>query len=144
MATVNPSGIRRAASTGRGQYGLRGRLLELEDQCLCDLQVALPDFGEQLGDLLARLLDLLPIIGRHVHDPGFAGSFSIKAVLPAMVPGQGYDDLEIREGSLAAIAFSEMVSHDTSFERWGELRANLLAYCRRDTQAMLELFKILR
>ncbi len=93
---------------------------------------------------MTRLVDPLPIIRRHVYDPGFAGSFSIKAVLPAMVPGQGYDDLEIREGSLAAIAFSEMVSHDTSFERWGELRANLLAFCRRDTQAMLELFKILR
>jgi uncharacterized protein DUF2779 len=115
-----------------------------EDQCLDKLQVALPDLSEQLGDLRARLVDLLPIIRRHVYDPRFAGSFSIKAVLPAMVPGRGYDDLEISEGLLASIAFSEMVSHDTSAEHRGELRTNLLAYCGRDTEATLELFKAFR
>jgi hypothetical protein len=64
-------------------------------------------------------------------------------VLPAMIPGQGYGDLEISEGSLASIAFGEMVSQDTAPERRGALRASLLAYGRRDTEAMLELFKIL-
>lgn len=115
-----------------------------ENQRLTDLQTALPDLSEPLGDLRSRLFDLLPVIRRHVYDPAFAGSFSIKAVLPALVPHMGYDDLQISEGSLASIAFSEIVSGALSAERRSELRENLLAYCRRDTEAMCELFRILR
>jgi hypothetical protein len=65
-------------------------------------------------------------------------------VLPALVPHMGYDDLQIDEGSLASVAISEIVSDAVSAERRGELRKNLLAYCKRDTEAMCELFKILR
>jgi hypothetical protein len=56
----------------------------------------------------------------------------------------GYDDLQISEGSLASVAFSEIVSGRISAERRSELRKNLLAYCKRDTEAMCELFRVLR
>jgi predicted RecB family nuclease len=115
-----------------------------ENQCLADLQTALPDLSEPLGDLRSRLFDLLPVIRRHVYDGAFGGSFSIKAVLPALVPHMGYDDLQIAEGSLASVAFSEIVSGGISLERRSELRNNLLAYCKRDTEAMCELFRVLR
>jgi hypothetical protein len=42
------------------------------------------------------------------------------------------------------IVFMEMVSTDTSTERREKLRADLIAYCKRDTEALLELFKVLR
>jgi hypothetical protein len=61
-----------------------------------------------------------------------------------MIPSLGYDDLEIHEGSLASIAFMEMMSPETSSERREKLRADLIAYCKRDTEALLELFKTLR
>jgi hypothetical protein len=53
-------------------------------------------------------------------------------------------DLQISEGSLASIAFSAIVSGALSAERRSELRENLLAHCRRDTEATCELFGILR
>jgi len=56
----------------------------------------------------------------------------------------GYDGLPIAEGSLASVTFSEIVSGKISAERRSELRDNLLAYCRRDTEAMCELFRVLR
>jgi hypothetical protein len=61
-----------------------------------------------------------------------------------MIPSLGYDDLEIHEGSLASIASAEMMSPQTTPERRERLRRDLVAYCRRDTEALLELFKILR
>ena len=33
-----------------------------------------------------RLWDLLPVVRNHVYHPAFAGSFSLKDVLPALVP----------------------------------------------------------
>jgi hypothetical protein len=92
---------------------------------------------------VTRLVDLLPIIRQHVYDPGFGTSLSMKAVLPAVIPSLGYDDLAIHEGSLASIAFAEILSPETFPERREKLRAELVACCRRDTEAMLELFKVL-
>ena len=88
-------------------------------------------------------VSLFPPLDRHHHDPRFHGSFSIKAVLPAIVPHLGYDDLEIGDGLLASLAYEELRNPNTSSARGAELRANLLAYCGRDTEAMLELFRVL-
>ena len=115
-----------------------------EEFCLRELEAALPEFASRLAQLRTRLFDLHPVIKAHVYDPNFHGSFSIKAVLPALVPHLGYDDLEIGDGLLASLAYEELRDPSTSAERAAEMRANLLAYCRRDTEAMLELFRALR
>jgi hypothetical protein len=115
-----------------------------EEQCLRELEVALPSQAPRLAQLRTRLFDLHPVIKAHIYDPNFHGSFSIKAVLPALVPHLGYDDLEIGDGLVASLAFEELRDPGTSAERTAELRANLLAYCKRDTEAMLELFRALR
>lgn len=72
------------------------------------------------------------------------GSFSLKAVLPALVPDLGYDDLEIADGVQASIAYEEMACPNTSPDRRDLLRASLLSYCERDTEAMVRLFETLR
>jgi len=46
----------------------------------------LPDLREPLLALINRLWDLLPIIRQNYYHPGLAGSFSIKRVLPVLVP----------------------------------------------------------
>jgi hypothetical protein len=111
---------------------------------LRELEALFPDLAPELGQLRARLFDLLPVVRTHVYDEAFRGSFSIKAVLPALVPHLDYNDLEIGGGLLASLAYEELRKPSTPADRTAELRANLLAYCRRDTEAMLELFKKLR
>jgi Domain of unknown function(DUF2779) len=115
-----------------------------EEARVRELEAALPELAPRLAQLRMRLLDLLPIIRTHIYDPAFHGSFSIKVVLPAMLPHLGYDDLEIGDGLLASLAYEELRDRNTSAERAAELRAHLLAYCRRDTEAILELFRSLR
>lgn len=129
------------ATKGRGSVVVYSNF---ECQRLEGLEATLPDLAPDLCKLRKRLFDLLPVMRGHVYDPGFGGSFSIKAVLPAIVPGLGYEDLSIQEGGLASVAFAEMNSPATAPARRATLREDLLAYCGRDTQAMVEVFKALR
>src|SRR5215475_4527943 len=62
------------------------------------------DLAPALARVRERIVDLHPLIRDHVYDPGFHGSFSLKSVLPSLVPALGYDDLEITEGKLASLA----------------------------------------
>jgi hypothetical protein len=117
---------------------------DYEKRCLRELEMVLPEFAARLAHLRTRLFDLHPVIKTHIYDPAFHGSFSIKAVLPALVPHLSYDDLEISDGLLASLAYEKMRDPNTSADRAAALRATLLPYCRRDTEALIELFKALR
>jgi len=92
------------------------------------------------------MVDLLPLVRNHVYHPGFAGSFSIKKVLPALVPGLGYDDLAIADGAVASARLQALLLDEASVppaER-EPLRRALLAYCERDTLGMVRLVERLR
>lgn len=58
--------------------------------------------------------------------------------------GLGYDDLEITEGQAASLAYMEIIDPATSDDRRKQLRAGLLSYCGRDTEAMVRLVETLR
>jgi hypothetical protein len=59
-----------------------------------DLAAFLPDLSGSLLAVIDRVCDLLPIVRTHVAHPGFLGSYSMKAVAPALVLGFGYGDLD--------------------------------------------------
>jgi hypothetical protein len=115
-----------------------------EENRLADLAGWLPDRAGDLSRVQPRLLDLLSVIRSHVYDRAFNGSFSLKSVLPALVPELGYEDLAIQDGGFATLAFLELTAPGTSPERRAELRGQLLAYCGRDTEALVRLFQLLR
>ncbi len=109
------------------------------------LAEALPHLYRDLFALLkGRIVDLLQLVRNNCYHPEFHGSFSIKSVLPALVPDLGYSDLEISDGGQASAAYAEMVSPETPADRRIQLRESLLAYCKRDTEAMVRLFETLR
>lgn len=114
-----------------------------ERAILKGLAEALPSLRQDLAQVIARLWDLLPVIQEQYYHPQFEGSFSIKSVLPALVPSLGYGDLEIQEGGMAAQHYYRMVFEETDWVEKERLREALLKYCQRDTLAMVELRKTL-
>lgn len=103
----------------------------------------LPDLSERLLALADRLWDLLPVVRSHYYHPDFRGSFSIKSVLPALVPDAGWQALDISDGQAAALAYEQaLASGDTRVRErtFGALRD----YCRQDTLAMVQLLRALR
>ena len=101
-----------------------------------------PDLAEPLHSIIDRLVDLFPIVKTNYYHPDMLGSWSIKAVLPTIVPAMDYAGLEgIKEGTAASDGFIEAISPKTSCERKAELQEQLLRYCRFDTEAMVEIVR---
>ena len=103
---------------------------------------AFPQYADALNSVIARFVDLLPIVRRNYYHPGFHGSFSIKSVLPVVAPSMGYDDLEVADGLVASVWYARAVASADAGER-RHIFDNLRAYCARDTLAMVEVRKAL-
>ena len=116
-----------------------------EQTRLRELAAEFSDLSTALNALIARLADLLPIVRSAIYFPEFGFSNSIKSVAPALCPGFGYDDLEgIADGGAASAAFLELASGRIIHpEETDKLRAALLAYCERDTLALVEVHRAL-
>ena len=107
------------------------------------LAEAFPQYEARLLDLCDRVVDLLQIIRGNYYHPEFHGSFSIKSVLPALVPDMAYDDLEIPDGLAASATYARLIAGESPQSGRDRTRAALLAYCERDTEAMVRVFKAL-
>lgn len=100
-----------------------------------------PRLAPALRAINDRVVDLLPIARQHYYHPGQQGSWSIKAVLPALCPELRYDALDgVQDGGAAQQAYLEAITPATSAPRKAELERQLLAYCSLDTWAMVRLW----
>ena len=54
------------------------------------------------------------MVRKHVYHPRFAGSFSLKDVLPALVPDMTYEGMEVADGTDAGRAWESLIGGD-----WG-------------------------
>lgn len=104
-------------------------------------------FSDLALDLMAikvRLVDLHPITKKNYYHPSQRGSWSIKAVLPAVAPDLSYKTLiGVKDGSMAMDAYLEAIHGETTPERKAEIEQQLLAYCGLDTFAMVRLWQFL-
>lgn len=107
------------------------------------LQKLFPDLAGSLQAILVRLVDLLPLISGYLYHPDFRGSFSIKQVLPVLVPDLSYQELAIHDGDMAITRFAQMARGEISAEEISLTRLQLLHYCKLDTLAMVRLHEIL-
>lgn len=117
-----------------------------EKRALEHLAAAVPFRATELRDVIARMVDLLPVVRDHVYHPDFGGSFSIKYVLPALVPEFSYEGLEVAKGDDAANVLATLLFAPetmTPLERSARREA-LLEYCKLDTLAMVKILHRLR
>ena len=103
-----------------------------------------PDLAEAIEVRLANVRDLMvPFRRRDVYRWQMRGSYSIKEVLPAMVPELSYAGLEITDGMAAMQAYHEMCALEPGDEL-DKLRQAMLEYCRLDTLAMVRILEELK
>jgi hypothetical protein len=110
-----------------------------EKQVLESMSVCFPQFAPQIEVMIENLKDLMvPFKNKDIYLPAMEGSYSMKGVLPALVPGMGYEDMEVADGQMATVAYHAMnMSRDPiEVER---LRTALLEYCRLDTLGMMKI-----
>ena len=102
---------------------------------------AFPQYILELSRIVGRLKDLMtPFQQKWYYTPEMKGSYSIKSVLPALIPELSYNDLEIKDGGTASNTFLSIVNG--TFQ--GDLqvaRKQLLEYCKLDTYAMVKILE---
>lgn len=117
---------------------------QFESERLWDLAGWLPEYAQCIRDIQRRLWDLLPVVRNNVYHPAFGGSFSLKAVLPALVPDMTYEGMAVPNGQAAGLAWEKMIRGNcNSIERDAKRKA-LLDYCGQDTLALVRLLEALQ
>jgi len=117
---------------------------QFESQRLSDLASWLPELSGRISKIQHRLWDLLPIVRDHVYHPAFGGSYSLKSVLPALVPEMTYRGMEVADGQAAGLAWVSLLLSDCDETQRQRTRKALLDYCAQDTLAMVRLVEKLR
>ena len=102
---------------------------------------AVPDHAAALEAVGARLIDILPEIKKSYYHPDLHGSFSLKSVLPALLPGEGYSGLDIADGIKALVAYTKLLDGEIPTGQQAAVRTDLLAYCGYDTEALVKIYR---
>ena len=110
------------------------------------LAAAAPAHRRELAEIATRLADPWPVLRDHVYHPGFGGSFSLKAVLPALVPELSYQDLEVAGGTEASLEIARLMFDGAGLAPGEQerLRSALREYCALDTRGLIALLERMR
>lgn len=103
-----------------------------------------PEYVSAVQRIVGAIIDLMePFKNRCVYSWQMNGSYSLKSVLPALLPEMSYENLAIRDGGMAMNAYQAMNrSADPAEIR--RIRRALLEYCCLDTLAMVRILERLR
>jgi hypothetical protein len=113
-----------------------------EKLVLGQLAEHLPEHKEHLLNISKNIIDLAePFRKQHYYHPQMKGKFSIKVLLPILVPEMSdeYDKLDlIKNGGDAMRAFANLSTFSDP-EEINKIRKSLIEYCKLDTYAMVKI-----
>jgi len=122
-------------------FGSQGTIVayhdDFERSLMRELAQQFPADSEFLLDLESRFWDLEDAFQQHFYHRDFAGSVSIKKVLPFFAPEMKYDNLAIKNGGQAQAQLVRLFSPGLTNEQRQEIRRDLLIYCGQDSMAMV-------
>ncbi|WP_455206914.1 DUF2779 domain-containing protein [Kaarinaea lacus] len=111
-----------------------------EKSVINELIVQFPDLAEALRTIHSRIFDLLPVLKQYYYHPDMKGSWSIKRVLPCLVPELSYAALgTVQDGTQAQAVYLEIISGNLGEPEQAARRVDLLDYCQLDTLAMVKI-----
>ncbi len=133
---------RRLVDACRGAKVVLAYNASFEGQVVDQLAEAVPELATELADLRGRLVDALPLVRDHVYHPDFLGSFSLKTVLPVLVPGAGYEGLAVADGGTASVQLRRLlIDQNLPPDEVERTRAALKEYCAVDTLGVVRLLE---
>ena len=112
-----------------------------EKSVLVELSKQFPKYKKHLQNIINNLVDLAePFRKKYYYHPEMKGKFSIKIILPLLVPEmeKEYENLEIQNGSEAMQSFANLVKINDQ-NQINRTRKNLIKYCELDTLAMVKI-----
>lgn len=109
---------------------------------------ALADRSPGQADIIETWIEnmkdlMIPFRSRLVYHWRMKGSYSIKAVLPALVPDLSYDALAIADGDAAMDGYHRMCVARDYPDELERIRDDLREYCRLDTLGMVRILEVL-
>jgi hypothetical protein len=115
-----------------------------EKGVLKNLAEAFPDLADGINARIENIRDLMvPFRKRDIYRWQMRGSYSIKEVLPALVPELSYEGLSVADGMMAMRVYHKMCTIDDP-EELAEIRLGLQGYCRLDSLAMVKILAELK
>ena len=120
--------------------------MSFEKRVIRQLALNYPQISNELMAIHDNIKDLMaPFASKNYYHPKMQGSYSIKYVLPALVPEfeSAYRDLNLIHNGGEAMQAYEAMTHMSADEREAYKKA-LLAYCKLDTLAMVKVLEKLR
>lgn len=110
-----------------------------ECRILKEIAEMFPEYKQDIDDLISRIVDLMsPFQNKYYYSREMEGRYSIKVVLPALVPEMSYDNMLIGDGAAAMDAYAGLQDADDEGEI-ARIREGLLKYCELDTLAMVKI-----
>ena len=118
--------------------------MAFEKRVMRELGEFAPNHRKRLNAIAEGMIDLMePFKRRDIYHWRMNGSYSLKSVLPVLVPGMTYEGLEISDGAMASEAYfaMETIADPAELSR---LRKALLEYCKQDTLGLVRLLEKMR
>lgn len=147
LATHPHDGLDKFLSQLLKDCGSEGSILvynkTFESQVLEKLKIDFPYMAKAITAIQDRMVDLMSPFRKSYRLPAMQGSYSIKYVLPALVPELSYDSLAINNGAMASAAFYELQVEKDQI-KIELIRKQLLDYCGLDTMAMVRILEKLQ
>jgi hypothetical protein len=114
-----------------------------ENTRLREIARDLPEYEPRIEPLFERVADLMvPFRRKQLYTPEMNGSYSLKAVLPALISDVSYSELEIQEGGSASMTYESLYC-DNDPDSMAKKREDLLKYCELDTFSMVRILELL-
>ena len=98
----------------------------------------------RLSGMTQRFTDTGDVFKKDYLHPKMKCGWTIKKVLPALVPEMSYEGMAVANGGDAMDAFDVLYEQKLPPDELEQLRKDLLKYCEQDTWAMVKIVDVLR
>ena len=109
-----------------------------EKSVLKEMGALFPDLQDKIDKIINRIVDLMVFIQKNFYHPLFNGSFSLKKVLPALLPHEEqYSEGGVSGGNEAQEQFYNLICNKYDQNKKEKAVHDLLAYCKKDTHSLI-------